>query len=161
MRILGIDPGIATTGYGIIEGSGNRLTLIEYGTILTKPDLVLPKRLNLLFSDLALIMTAFKPEAIAVEELFLNTNAKTALIVGHARGVILLAGERYGCSIFGYTPPQVKMAVTGYGHAKKDQIQAMVKTLLNLDKIPKPDDAADALAIAICHSHSHRIKSLS
>ena len=149
MRILGIDPGIATTGYGIIEGSGNRLTLIEYGTILTKPDLVLPKRLNLLFSDLALIMTEFKPEAIAVEELFFNTNAKTALIVGHARGVILLAGERYGCSIFGYTPPQVKMAVTGYGHAK------------NLDKIPKPDDAADALAIAICHSHSHRIKSLS
>lgn len=157
MIILGIDPGIATTGVGIIEKKGSSFTMIQVGAILTKPDLPLSKRLDILYSELALLIQTHNPAHVAIEELFFNTNAKTALIVGQARGVILLCAEKHQKQIAGYTPLQVKMAVCGYGRADKKQVQYMVQKLLHLEKIPKPDDAADALAIAICHGHSHRL----
>lgn len=159
MRVLGIDPGIATTGIGIIDKCGNKIHLVYYTAILTPANTALEQRLGQLYSELCKIMDDYSPEFIAVEELFFNTNAKTALIVGQARGVILLATHRYGLPVTSYTPVQVKMGVSGYGRADKRQIQSMVKQLLGLTSIPKPDDAADALAIAICHAHSIRLKS--
>lgn len=159
MIILGIDPGIATTGYGVIEKKGSSFNLITYGVISTKPDQPLPKRLDLLFCDLTTLIATHSPTHIAIEELFFNTNAKTALIVGQARGVILLCAEKNNKTIAGYTPLQVKMSVCGYGRADKKQVQYMVQKLLNLKEKPKPDDAADALAIAICHGHSYRLNS--
>ncbi len=160
MRFLGIDPGIATTGYGIIETKGNSHTLITYGAILTPSTDSLSHRLHSLYRGVVDLITEFEPKSMAVEELFFNTNTKTALVVAQARGVILLAGETSGQPITGYTPLQVKMAVCGYGRADKRQVQDMVKRLLALTAIPKPDDAADALAIAICHSHSHKLRAL-
>jgi crossover junction endodeoxyribonuclease RuvC len=161
MIVIGIDPGIATTGFGVIEKQGNKLKLIEYGAIVTPAHTALPRRLGQLASELRALIRRTTPVHMAVEELFFNTNAKTALVVGQARGVILLMGEESGLPVFGYTPIQVKLGVSGYGRADKNQVQQMVKQLLNIDKIPKPDDAADALAIAICHAHSVRLKSLS
>ncbi len=161
MRIIGVDPGIATTGVGILETVGNKHKVLYQGAILTKPKTPLSKRLKILSTELTDLIKEFQPETMAVEELFFNTNAKTALIVGQARGVILLAGEMHDLPAFGYTPPQVKTGVCGYGRADKKQVQEMVKRLLNLEKTPKPDDVADALAVAICHGHSYRIKSLS
>ena len=158
MIFLGVDPGIATTGYGIVAAKGNRLEMIDYGTIKTAPTALLPHRLHTLFSALKEVIAQHTPTGMAVEELFFNNNAKTALIVGQARGVILLAGEILGQTVLSYTPLQVKMAVCGYGRADKGQVQDMVKRLLCLKEIPKPDDAADALAIAICHAHSHKLK---
>ncbi|NQY74160.1 MAG: crossover junction endodeoxyribonuclease RuvC [Candidatus Margulisbacteria bacterium] len=160
MRILGVDPGIATTGVGIVDIIGHKLHLIYVGAIITKAHTPLSKRLHVLSKSLQELLSRFTPDNMAVEELFFNTNAKTALIVGQARGVILLTGEQYGLDVFGYTPPQVKMAVCGYGRADKNQVQQMVKSLLHMENIPKPDDAADALAVAICHGHSHRLQSL-
>ncbi|MFC1753484.1 crossover junction endodeoxyribonuclease RuvC [Thermoproteota archaeon] len=155
MRILGIDPGIATTGFGIIDKLGSKHQILAYGIISTPAKTALSKRLASLSANLKKLIIDYKPDFMAVEELFFNNNAKTALIVGQARGVILLASEDNNIPVFTYTPLQVKMAVSGYGHADKKQVQYMVKHLLNLDKIPKPDDAADALAIAICHGHSY------
>lgn len=161
MRVLGIDPGIATTGYGVVEKQGNRLKVVDFGVITTLAHTPLPRRLSQMAVDLRRVIGDTTPTHVAVEELFFNTNAKTALIVGQARGVILLVAQESQLDIFGYTPIQVKLGVTGYGRADKNQIQQMVKQLLNLETIPKPDDAADALAIAICHAHSVRLKSLS
>lgn len=154
MVILGIDPGMAILGYGIVEQKNNSLNVIDYGTIMTPSSMGTPNRLVNIFDSVCELIERYKPDAVAVEELFFNKNIKTALIVGHARGVAILAAARKGIGIFEYTPLQVKQAVVGYGRAEKHQVQQMVKMLLNLREIPKPDDAADALAVAICHIHS-------
>jgi crossover junction endodeoxyribonuclease RuvC len=160
MIILGIDPGLATTGYGIILKKGSSLFLQQYGVISTLPKQPLAKRLSVLSSDLKCIIEKYKPHVVAVEELFFNTNIKTALVVGQARGAILLTAEQHNLAVYNYTPLQVKIAVSGYGKAPKAQVQSMVKRLLNIPKVPKPDDAADALAIAICHSQAYKLKSI-
>ena len=158
MIILGIDPGLATTGYGVIKKEGNSFTLIDYDTIITSADETDVDRLSKLYDELISLIDKFQPQHIAVEELFFNKNVKTAIRVGQARGVILLAGAQQGILVSEYTPLQVKQAVVGYGRASKNQVQQMVKALLNLEDIPKPDDAADALAISICHGHSYASK---
>ncbi|MDZ4221685.1 MAG: crossover junction endodeoxyribonuclease RuvC [Patescibacteria group bacterium] len=150
MIILGIDPGIADTGFGIVEANHGEYKALAHGSIVTKKTDTLTNRLQELFDELSALIKKHKPERVAVESLFFAKNAKTALTVAHARGVILLAGRKAGCAVEEYTPLQVKQALTGYGAADKNQIQQMVKTVLQLDEIPKPDDAADALAIAIC-----------
>lgn len=155
MIIMGIDPGIAILGYGLIRYEGNKFYVMDYGAVTTEPKSSMPERLAILYRNLTDIINRYKPEAFAVEELFFNKNVKTALTVGHARGVALLAAYEAGLDIFEYTPLQVKQAIVGYGRAEKMQIQQMVKILLNLESIPKPDDVADALAIAICHAHSN------
>lgn len=160
MIILGIDPGTATTGYGVIEKKGGQIKDIDHGCILTESSESLEKRLDTIFEELTKIIKKFQPEMAAVEELFFASNTKTAISVGHGRGVILLACERSKVPVYEYTPLQVKQAVCGYGRAEKKQIQKMVQTLLNLSKMPKPDDAADGLAIAICHAHSFKTNSL-
>ncbi|ABO50188.1 Holliday junction endonuclease RuvC [Desulforamulus reducens MI-1] len=152
MIILGIDPGTAITGYGVIEFIGNRYKPITYSCLRTEPDLPLDLRLKKLYQGLMDIIKRYQPDCMAVEELFFNKNARTALAVGHARGIALLAGANSSIPVAEYTPLQVKQAVTGYGKAEKQQIQFMVKTLLSLPEIPKPDDVADALAVAICHA---------
>lgn len=150
--ILGIDPGIADTGYGVISASGNTLALIEYGSIKTHKSLPLPERLQQLHQELYRLVNKHQPEVAVIEQLFFCNNAKTALIVGQARGVILLAVQSAKIKILELTPLQVKQGLTGYGSADKKQMQQMVKVILNLDAVPKPDDAADALAMAICGS---------
>lgn len=154
MIILGIDPGIAILGYGIVRYEGNKFTPLDYGAITTDSKVSMPERLGILYRGLDELIKAYNPDTLAVEELFFNKNVKTALTVGHARGVVLLAGYQQGLNTYEYTPLQVKQAVVGYGRAEKQQIQQMVKILLNLEKIPKPDDVADALAVAICHGNS-------
>lgn len=154
MIILGIDPGIAILGYGIIKYEYNKFTAIDYGAITTDSKQSMPDRLGLLYNGLEELIKIHRPQAFAVEELFFNKNVKTALTVGHARGVILLAAHQHNLNIFEYTPLQVKQAIVGYGRAEKKQVQQMVKILLHLNEIPKPDDVADALAIAICHANS-------
>jgi crossover junction endodeoxyribonuclease RuvC len=154
MIILGIDPGIAILGYGVIRYEGNRFSPVKYGAVTTTPASPLPERLSLVYRGIIDLINEYKPDAFAVEELFFNKNVKTALTVGHARGVALLAAYETNLNIYEYTPLQVKQAIVGYGRAEKKQIQQMVKILLKLDSIPKPDDVADALAIAICHAHS-------
>lgn len=156
MIILGIDPGTATTGYGVIKKEGQKHTLVKYGCVLTPAKTPLHDRLDTIFDELTEIIAEYKPDHMAVEELFFAANSKTAIAVGQARGVILLAGKKAGLSVHEYTPLEVKMTLTGYGRADKNQIQQMVKTLLGLREIPKPDDAADALAIAICHANTFR-----
>jgi len=154
MIILGVDPGIAILGYGIIKYEGNKFTPIDYGAITTDSKMAFPNRLGKLYDGLKQLIQLHKPDAFAVEELFFNKNVKTALTIGHARGVVLLSAFEFGLNIYEYTPLQVKQAVVGYGRAEKQQIQQMVRILLKLDEIPKPDDVADALAVAICHGHS-------
>lgn len=153
MIILGIDPGTAITGFGVISVEGNKFKPIEYGCIYTEAHLDLELRLEKIFKELNILLEKYKPEEMAVEELFFNKNVRTALSVGQARGVVLLAGALKGLKVNGYTPLQIKQGVVGYGRAQKKQIQQMVKTFLNLNEIPKPDDAADGLAVAICHAH--------
>ena len=157
MRILGVDPGYAIVGLGVIEYVGNKFKVIDYDKITTSSKDDLPERLKILYNEMTAYIDKFKPDAIAVEELFFNNNAKTAINVGQGRGVVLLAAAMSNIPIFEYTPLQVKQAVVGYGRATKEQVQQMVKVLLNLEKIPKPDDVADALAIAVCHAHSHNM----
>ncbi len=152
--ILGIDPGTATTGYAVLKIFKKEPTLIEYGCIKTNARLKLPERLLIISKDLKKIISKHKPKEIAVEEIFFAKNAKTAISVGHARGAILLTAREKKLKIFEYTPLQTKQAVTGYGRATKHQMQHMVKSILKLDRIPKPDDAADAIAIALCHLNS-------
>ena len=154
MIIIGIDPGFAITGYGVLEYSGNKFHLMDVGVITTEAGLELSDRLLVLNDGLDALIARYRPDAMAVEELFFNTNVKTAIKVGHGRGVALLSAAKAGVKVYEYTPLQVKQSVVGYGRAKNEQVQQMVKILLNLEKIPKPDDAADALAIAICHAHS-------
>lgn len=154
MRILGIDPGIAIMGYGVLDYEGNRFKVVDYGAVITSNKDSMPKRLEILYNSLEDIIKQYRPDAVAFEELFFNQNSKTAIIVGQARGVAVLCAQKNGIDIYEYTPLQVKQAVVGYGRAEKKQIQQMVKVILNLKEIPKPDDTADAIAIAICHGHS-------
>jgi crossover junction endodeoxyribonuclease RuvC len=160
LRVLGIDPGTAITGYGVIEGEGDHLTLATYGAITTPANQPLAQRLQQIYRELRALIAEWHPEGAAVEELFFSKNVRTALAVGHARGVALLALTDAGLSIQEYKPAEVKQAVAGYGGAPKEQVQGMVQLLLGLDEIPRPDDAADALAVAICHFHSARWQSL-
>ena len=152
MKILGIDPGTATTGFGLITKEGPKLTKIDCGVISTSKDLDMPKRLSILFNDLQEIVRTHKPDVMSVEKLFFTNNITTAMTVSQARGIVLLVASQNNIPIAEYTPLQVKMSATGYGKATKKQVQEMVKKILKLSVIPKPDDAADALAIAICHS---------
>jgi len=149
---MGIDPGIADTGYGFIAADGGELELIAYGTIKTYKSLDLGKRLSELEKQLSQLISRHQPEIAVIEQLFFCNNAKTALIVGQARGVALLTAYNAGLKIFELTPLQIKQGITGYGGADKKQMQSMVKTILNLKEVPRPDDAADALAMAICGS---------
>ncbi|MBI4058443.1 crossover junction endodeoxyribonuclease RuvC [Candidatus Gottesmanbacteria bacterium] len=158
MRIVGIDPGTATTGWGIVDHTHQAVTLVDYGIIATSPTKSLSERLETIFTDLSKLIEKYKPERFAVEQVYFNTNAKTALLVGHARGVILLCAQRHKLEVTTYTPLQVKLATTGYGKADKKQIQSMVQRLLKLKVLPKPDDAADALAVAITECHTLRMK---
>ncbi len=154
MRILGIDPGYAILGYGIIEMKGNHFDVCGYGAVTTEASMNMTDRLKCLYSSLTEIIAEYEPEVASIEELFFNTNTKTAIMVGQARGVAILACANSGMDIAEYTPLQIKQALVGYGRAEKKQVQSMVKTILNLKEIPKPDDTADALAAAICHGHS-------
>lgn len=160
MLVLGIDPGLATTGYGLVSNDPHTLCLVSYGVLSTAPDLSLGKRLHCLYRQLLELIECHRPQVVAVEELFFSRNARTAMIVGHARGVILLAIAESGLPVFEYTPLQVKDAIVGYGRASKSQIQQTLKLLLAQDDYPRPDDAADAVAVAICHIHSSRLVSL-
>lgn len=160
MRILGIDPGIAIVGTGIVEKVGNKYVPIYYDSIITKAHTPLEERIEIVYNKTVELIHTYSPDAIAVEELFFNNNAKTAFSVGQARGVILLAAKQNKVPFYEYTPLQVKQALTGYGRADKKQMQQMVKSFLGLSEVPKPDDTADALAIAICHGNSVRFNSI-
>jgi len=154
MIILGIDPGLATVGFGIIKFERQKFATLNYGAIITPPKLPIHERLQMIYDGMQQLIDSYKPTDLVVEELFFNTNQKTIIAVSEARGVILLAGQKNKLYIDEYTPLQVKQSVVGYGRAEKIQVMTMVKNILNLEKIPKPDDAADALALAICHAHS-------
>lgn len=164
MKILGIDPGYAILGYGIVEMTGNRFKVCDYGAVTTDAGMEMPDRLKILYQSLMDIIAEHEPDVASVEELFFNTNAKTAILVGQARGVAVLACANSGLEINEYTPLQIKQALVGYGRADKKQVQAMIKTILNLKAVPKPDDTADALAAAVCHGHAagtkNRLKGL-
>lgn len=157
MIILGIDPGTAIMGYGLIEQKGNYLRALTYSCWRTPAHTPIAERLLILYEQIVPFLQEHPPDHMAVEELFFNRNTTTALAVGQARGVVLLAGAQQGIPIYEYTPLQVKQAVVGYGKAEKQQVQQMVKGLLRLDEIPRPDDTADALAVAICHAHSYAL----
>jgi crossover junction endodeoxyribonuclease RuvC len=162
MVVMGIDPGTATTGYGFVqETEAGDLVVIDYGVIQTPPKVAAEKRLLMLFTELKRLILLHSPTNGAVEKLFFQRNVTTAIAVGQGRGIVLLAMAEAGIEVAEYTPLEVKQAVVGYGVADKNQVQQMVKALLNLETIPTPDDAADALAVAICHIHSHRYLSLS
>lgn len=154
MRILGIDPGIAIVGFGLIESNWGSVRMLQYGAVTTEAGLPLATRLVQIENDMTALIAQLKPDEIAVEELFFSKNITTGIAVAHGRGVILCTAERLGVPIFEYTPMQVKQAVAGYGLADKKQVMDMTKRLLKLKAVPKPDDAADALAIAICHARS-------
>ena len=156
MRILGIDPGFAITGYSVIDYIGNKFKLRTSGAITTQAGVSFPIRLEKIYDDLSAIITEYKPDAISVEELFFNNNAKTAINVAQARGVILVVGRKMNIATFEYTPLQIKQAVVGYGRANKVQVQKMVKAILNVDNLPKLDDTTDSMAAAICHAHSSK-----
>lgn len=160
MIILGIDPGLATVGFGVLKFEKNKFVTIDHGAIITPPHTPVHARLKMIYDETLGIIEKYNPDDLAIEELFYNTNQKTVIPVCEARGVILLCAHQSGLYISEYTPLQVKQSVVGYGRAEKKQIQAMVKNILNLEKIPKPDDAADALALAICHAHSKKANSI-
>jgi crossover junction endodeoxyribonuclease RuvC len=159
LLVLGIDPGTAITGYGLVE-QGDELELIACGAITTPAGMPLPERLLAIHNQLGELIRTYRPEAVAVEELFFSKNVRTAMSVGHARGVILLTAAEAGLPIYQYKPSEVKQAVAGYGAATKDQMQEMVRLLLDLETVPTPDDAADAIAIAVCHLHSMDLRYL-
>ena len=154
MRILGIDPGVATIGFGVVDIQRGMHRLVQYGVITTPPGIPLSRRLLQIAQDMAELLERFRPDEAAVEELFFTKNITTGIAVAHGRGVILLEVERSGCPVFEYTPMQVKQAVAGYGKAEKRQVMLMTQRLLHMQSIPRPDDAADALAIALCHGRS-------
>jgi crossover junction endodeoxyribonuclease RuvC len=160
VRVLGIDPGTAITGYGLVDEGEQGLVLVDCGVITTAAGQPLPVRLQRIYQGLADVIDRYRPQTAAVEELFFSRNARTALSVGHARGVALLALADAGLSIFEYKPLEVKQAVAGYGGADKQQVQEMVRMLLALEEVPRPDDAADAVAVAVCHLHSRRMADL-
>lgn len=153
-RILGIDPGYATIGFGLIEADGMNLQMLRYGAITTPAGMDFSQRLKLIYDDMTELLDMLKPDAVSMEELFFNTNITTGIQVAHGRGILMLACTQAGIPIFEYTPLQVKQAVAGYGRAPKSQVMEMTKRLLKLQKIPKPDDAADGLALALCHARS-------
>ena len=154
MRILGIDPGVATIGFGLVEADRAKVHMVTYGAITTPAGLPLSRRLYQIDRDMEELIGKLRPDVMAVEELFFNTNLTTGIAVAHGRGVILCAAERCGVPLYEYTPGQVKLAVTGYGKAEKRQVMDMTKRLLHLRAVPRPDDAADALALALCHARS-------
>ena len=154
MRILGIDPGIATIGFGLVDSEGNKQKLLQCGVISTPAHTSLSSRLEQIYEDMTQLLDKFKPDAVSIEELFFKTNLTTGIAVAHGRGVILLACQKAGISIYEYTPLQVKQAVVGYGRAEKAQVMDMVKRICGLTAAPKPDDAADAVALALCHARS-------
>lgn len=156
MLVIGIDPGTARTGYGLVSQDQDQLQAVAYGVITTSPDDPMPIRLGNLYSQLKEILMLHRPDLAAVEQLFFQSNVKTAISVGQARGVALLALAQAGLEVGEYSPNDVKQAVVGYGGADKSQIQEMVRMMLALEEIPKPDDAADALAVAICHIHTYQ-----
>lgn len=154
MKIIGIDPGYATIGYGIVDYRNTRFTTLDYGAVITTPDHPFPERLLQIYEEICAIMELHRPEAAAIEKLFFSNNKTTGIDVAQARGVILLACQQNGVACYEYTPMQVKQAVVGYGKAAKPQVMDMTRRLLHLEKLPKPDDTADALAVAICHAHA-------
>lgn len=154
MIILGIDPGYAIVGFGVLDYRNNHFSVVDYGAITTQAGVPFNRRLEIIYDGLCEIIDRHKPEAMSVEKVFYNNNAKTVIDVSQARGVIMLAAQKKRVPVFEYTPLQVKQSVAGYGRAEKKQIQEMTKRILNLEKVPKPDDTADALAMAICHGHA-------
>lgn len=154
MRILGIDPGYAIVGFGVLEYDGYRFTPVHFGAITTQAGTDFTLRLKTIYDDMNTVLSTFKPEVMSIEKLFFNTNQKTGIDVAQARGVTVLAAANMGIPIFEYTPLQVKQSVVGYGRAEKNQVMEMTRRILGLAEVPKPDDTADALAIAICHGHS-------
>lgn len=154
MLILGIDPGYATTGFGVVSASRGEYSLVSYGTITTPAGLPFPERLRMLYEDMMELLKKVKPDAVAVEELFWGHNVTTGIGVSHGRGVILLAIAQFGVPLFEYTPNQVKQSVVGFGAAGKRQVMDMTRRLLKMETVARPDDAADALAIALCHARS-------
>ena len=159
MIILGIDPGLAIVGFGVIDKQKNKTEVIDYGVIRTPKEDTLPIRLEKVYKGMCELIDKYKPEQVAIEELFFNTNITTGIAVAEARGVIILACINKGCKLFEYTPLQIKQALTGNGRADKQQVQYMVKNILGLNEMPKPDDAADALAVALCHMQTNSIMS--
>ena len=160
VRVIGVDPGTAITGWGVVEGEGDDLAMVACGAITTTAGTPLPERLQTIYYELTKLIEQWQPDVSAIEELFFSKNARTALAVGHGRGAAMLALANASLPIVEYKPLEVKQAITGYGGADKHQMQQMVKLLLSLDDIPRPDDAADALAVAICHLHSARLRML-
>ncbi|NLZ38380.1 MAG: crossover junction endodeoxyribonuclease RuvC [Firmicutes bacterium] len=154
MLILGVDPGIAATGYGVVKIEGQKACALEYGCIRTPAKTPMPDRLLQIYQGLQQILTSYNPDTVAIEKIFFAKNAISAMQVGEARGVAVLAACHAGLQVYEYTPLQVKQAVVGYGKAEKNQVQQMVKLILGLNEIPRPDDAADGLAVALCHAHS-------
>ena len=155
MRILGIDPGYATIGFGLVEAERGDFQLLQYGTITTPAELDFPQRLKMIYEDVEKLLDTFAPDVIAIEELFFGRNVTTGIGVSHGRGVILLAVARKDIPIFEYTPMQIKQAVCGYGKAEKRQVMDMTRRLLHMKEVARPDDAADAIAVALCHGRSH------
>lgn len=159
MLVLGIDPGLARTGWGLVKKKNSQVKAVDYGCLTTKKETVEEKRLLSLHREVKVLLTKHKPEVLALEKLFFTTNAKTAFSVGQARGVIVLAAAEAKIPVFSYPPLQVKLAITGYGKAEKIQVQKMIKSILKLPEIPKPDDTADALAVALTHCFTKRLRS--
>lgn len=156
MVILGVDPGYATVGWGVVEYQGNRFRTLDYGAVITEPRLPFEQRLEHIYDDFTALIARCRPQVMSIEKLYFNTNTTTAIGVAEARGCILLAARKGGVRVEEYTPLQVKQAVTGYGKAVKKQVMEMTRMLLNLPEVPKPDDTADALALAICQAHCGR-----
>lgn len=154
MVILGIDPGYAIVGWGVIGYENNHFKVLDYGAITTPTGMSFSRRLELIYDEAELLMKRYSPQAMSIEKLFFNSNAKTVIDVGQARGVLMLAAQKCGLEVYEYTPLQVKQSVVGYGRAEKKQVQEMTRLILHLSEIPKPDDTADALAMAICHAHA-------
>ena len=154
MRILGIDPGYAIVGFGVLDYQNNKFSVVDFGAITTPAGMDFNRRLEIIYDEMDLLIKRTKPEAMAIEKLFYNTNAKTVIDVGQARGVIMLSAQKNGLKAYEYTPLQVKQSVVGYGRAEKKQVMEMVKRLCHLTEAPKPDDAADAVALALCHARS-------
>lgn len=161
MRIIGIDPGYAIVGFGVAEYLGMNFKVVEYGAITTPSDMDFNERLKVIYEDLNMVLERYKPDCMAIEKLFFNTNQKTGIDVAEARGVILLTAQLRGIDIAEYTPLQVKQSVVGYGRAEKKQVMEMTRRIMGLATVPRPDDAADALALAICHGHSAHSRRIS
>lgn len=160
MIVLGIDPGYAIVGYGVLNYDGNRFKVLDYGSIQTSSGDAFIRRIEHIYRAIDLLISKYDVQEVAIEELFFSKNTKTAIDVAQARGVILLAGQIHGCKVYEYTPMQVKQGICGYGGAPKEQVQSIVKTILNLNEVPKPDDTADALAIAVSHCHTNKFSKL-